>query len=24
VTVDFNHPFAGQDLTIDIKLLDIV
>src|SRR4030095_6266474 len=23
-TVDFNHPFAGQDLTIDIKLLDIV
>jgi peptidylprolyl isomerase len=24
VTVDFNHPFAGQDLTIDIKLLEIV
>jgi peptidylprolyl isomerase len=24
VTVDFNDPFAGQDLTIDIKLLDIV
>lgn len=24
VTVDFNHPFAGQDLTVDIKLLDIV
>jgi len=24
VTVDFNHPFAGQDLTIDIKLLAIV
>ena len=24
VVVDFNHPFAGQDLTIDIKLLDIV
>ena len=24
VTVDFNHPFAGQDLTIDIKLLDIL
>ena len=24
VTVDFNHPFAGQDLTIDIKLLDII
>jgi peptidylprolyl isomerase len=24
VIVDFNHPFAGQDLTIDIKLLDIV
>jgi len=23
VTVDFNHPFAGQDLTIDIKLLEI-
>ena len=24
VTLDFNHPFAGQDLTIDIKLLAIV
>jgi peptidylprolyl isomerase len=24
VTVDFNHPLAGQDLTIDIKFLDIV
>jgi peptidylprolyl isomerase len=24
VTVDFNPPFAGQDLTIDIKLLEIV
>jgi len=24
VTVDFNHPFAGQNLTIDIKLLEIV
>jgi len=24
VTVDFNHPFAGQDLTIDIKLLEII
>jgi peptidylprolyl isomerase len=24
VTVDFNHPFAGQDLTIDIRLLEIV
>ena len=24
VTLDFNHPFAGQDLTIDIKLLDII
>ena len=24
VTLDFNHPFAGQDLTIDIKLLEIV
>jgi peptidylprolyl isomerase len=24
VTVHFNHPFAGQDLTIDIKLLEIV
>lgn len=23
VTVDFNHPFAGQDLTIDIKLVDV-
>jgi FKBP-type peptidyl-prolyl cis-trans isomerase 2 len=24
VTLDFNHPFAGQDLTIDIQLLDII
>jgi peptidylprolyl isomerase len=24
VTVDFNHAFAGHDLTIDIKLLEIV
>jgi peptidylprolyl isomerase len=24
VIVDFNHPFAGQDLTIDIKLIEIV
>ena len=24
VIVDFNHPLAGEDLTIDIKLLDIV
>jgi FKBP-type peptidyl-prolyl cis-trans isomerase 2 len=24
VTVDFNHPLAGEELTIDIELIDIV
>ena len=24
VTVDFNHPLAGEELTIDIELVDIV
>jgi peptidylprolyl isomerase len=23
VTVDFNHPLAGEELTIDIELVDI-